>query len=374
MRAILEAEPKTEILFFQIENDAKIVTPYIFSETMKFGTTEFTRITCHIISINPDLNQKRIKEISNINREFIIEQAKLLHPDVIQASDVREIKLCLSMKKRLKCRAIYDSHEDYSRQIIDYADSIKLRTLKEAFVFWFSEMRRIRQFDAVFCTDDYLHKKYRQPLYGARNVFLLRNFPYKINMMVKETHFETKNELKLVYIGGVNKYRGVIECAEFCERFNTESNNNQKLHFTIYGPNNEIIESLKKRDLIQHFEWIEYIDLMNALSQYDVGVCLWHPIPKFYRNLPLKNFDYMAAGLPILTSNFGNLAKYLNESESGIGIEPTKYDEFKKAIITLFEPKIRFRFSQSGQKWVSKSGNFKNESKEYVSIILGHKN
>ena len=122
--------------------------------------------------------------------------------------------------------------------------------------------------------------------------------------------------------------------------------------------------------MITRYDWIDYKNLMTQLIDYDIGVCLWLPIPKFFHNIPIKNFDYMAAGLPILTSNFGNVKKYLDISGAGIGIDPTNYNDFKNAILLLFEPENRLRFIQNSQRWIKTLGNFHSESKAYVNFIL----
>jgi len=298
---------------------------------------------------------------------LLVRTTRGLKPEVIQASDARELPLAVMMKLFLKSKLVYDSHEDYYRQALDYGGK-SLRSFFSALRLQLSEMLFVRFFKSVFCTDEFLLSKYSKSFYGAKEVNLLRNFPYvdeRAQERIKLKDFSSTNELKLVYIGGVNKFRGIIECAQYCRKFNEEFRDKQ-VSFDVYSPPNEITEDLCNSDLITHYPWTEYEVLMRLLSNYDVGICLWLPIEKFHRNLPLKNFDYMGVGLPIITSNFGNLKKYVEIPRSGICVDPTDYTEFKNALLTMFKPENRKTYSMNGIIYTSRIASFQVEAKAYV--------
>jgi len=285
----------------------------------------------------------------------------------IQASDVREIPLAIELGKRLKSKLIYDSHEDYVRQAIDYGHHSLKKYLKGMLAFCL-ELRYLRRFDHIFCTDEYLYKKYSSKIYSSREVTLLRNFPLVEPERINQRVYLDTLVLQLVYIGGVNENRGVIETAQYIERFNRTSQAH-KLELTVYSPVNPIVEYLIENFNINHFPWVDYATLMAELLHYDVGTCLWLPIKKFYRNLPLKNFDYMACGLPIITSNFGQLTKYIHLSGAGVCINPLSYSEFENAIRPMFHGNYRKELGQNGFNWVQQTGNFKTEGRSYIETI-----
>ena len=290
-----------------------------------------------------------------------------LRPEIIQASDARELTLSVMLKFSTKSKLIYDSHEDYYRQALDYGGK-SLRSFIRALRLQLLEISFVRFFESVFCTDEFLFGKYSRSLYGAKQVNLLRNFPYideNTQERITLKTFSQTNELKLVYIGGVNKFRGIIECAYYCKRFNEEFRD-KHVSFDVYSPPNDITEDLCERNLIKHYPWTAYEILMKLLSSYDVGICLLLPIEKFHRNLPLKNFDYMGVGLPIITSNFGNLKKYVEGPRSGICIDPTNYTEFRNALLTMLEPENRKTYSINGILFTSRKASFQIEAKAYI--------
>ncbi|GAG53246.1 unnamed protein product, partial [marine sediment metagenome] len=179
---------------------------------------------------------------------------------------------------------------------------------------------------------------------------------------------EKTDKLKLVYIGGVNYKRGVIECAEFCRKYNNEVDKDI-LQFYLYGPENNSVKKLVDENLIIYKGYVSYKKIFDVLPKYDIGVCLLQRINKFIRNLPMKNFEYMSVGLPILTSNFGNLKTYMNKSEAGICIDPNSYRDFKSAIDKLRNVDVRKQMSINGISYTKRFLLLDNEIKPYLDFI-----
>lgn len=289
-------------------------------------------------------------------------------PSVIQASDCKEIRLALELGEDLGAPVVYDSHEDYPRQAWDYRRST-LWGLVAAVDAAASELRYVRRAKAVFATDEFLVRRYRKVLYGAKRVGLLRNYPYSVLSREPQIH-EGRQALRLVYVGGVNEHRGVRECAMYVNRFNKETAS-RRLSFSVFSPRHPLVDDLVGRGLVQHHEWQDYETLMPALRDFDVGVCLLLPIKKFHRNLPVKNFDYMAAGLPILTSAFGAMKDYLDRSGAGLSINPRSYEEFAAAATKLLDPEVRRRMATKGSDWIRKEATFGREASDYIREMVG---
>lgn len=368
MRILLDNEPNLKVYFLDWTKEYEDEKFSIVEKENENNQIKFKRIVCvgPYYRFSESLLDRFV--LNRIQTKHLIWYAKKISPDTIQASHALELRIALKIKQETKARLIYDAHEDYYLQALEYRNrSIKGR-LKGIWA-RMTEILLVRRFDAVFSTDDFLLQNYRKKIYKAKKVSLLRNFPYKVadNKII----FSPKNVLNLIYIGGFNKYRGIIECAYYCKRFN-EERTDYKLKFTVYVPSNQDLDSLANKGLIIKKDWIDYDELMTKLKDYDVGVCLLMPIVKYKRNLPVKNFDYMAVGLPILTSNFDNVKKYIDISNAGITIDPLSYGDFKDAVTRLFDPEVRREYSENGKKWSRQTGNFITEAKEYVECILGN--
>lgn len=310
---------------------------------------------------------EKVKIQFQLHRE-IRKLLKMVNPDFYFIADVREVNDAVRCYWKKDTVLIYDSHEDYVRQALDYGSGIK--KYYDGFCFYLTERRNLRKFDAVFCTDEHLLGKYSQPRYHAKKVHLLRNYPYydaRFSEFTREFAFH--DTLKMVYIGGVDKYRGIIESVEYIQQFNQETEG-KRITLDVYGNDTEIAKAVSTASNVFFHDWIDQSVLMEKLkTEYDVGLCLWQPIPKFFLNLPIKNFDYMGAGLPFITSNFGNLKIHAEKSRAGFCIEPTSYEEFKQAALKLFDPNIRKKLSDNGLRYVKEEASFQTEAKPLIELI-----
>lgn len=366
MRILLDNEPNLNIYFLDWTKEYQDEKFSVVVKENESNQIKYKRIICvgAYYRFSESLLDRFV--LNRIQTKQLIKYAKKICPDVIQASHPLQLRIALKIKQKTEAKLIYDAQEDYYLQALEYRGrSIKGRL--KAIWARLSEVLLSRKFDSVFCTDEFLLQHYRKKIYQTKKVSLLRNFPYKVddNKMI----FSSKNVLNLVYIGGFNIYRGVIECAHYCKLFN-EEHPDYRLNFTVYIPAYQNLDKLEKKGLLIKKDWIDYAELMTSLKHYDVGVCLLMPIEKFKRNLPVKNFDYMAVGLPILTSNFANVKKYIDISNAGITIDPQSYDDFKDAVTCLFDPEVRKRYSENGKNWIRQTGNFITEAKEYVECII----
>jgi glycosyltransferase involved in cell wall biosynthesis len=364
MRLLKAHDPSCELFFFKAYPGSAVDTNTCIRTNT--GGVEVAEYNVYEKDIN---NLWRLRGCYLSRKRKYADLAASLSPTVVQASDARELALAYMICQRTGARLVYDSHEDYFNQVYEYNNKSARALVAASFLHW-EELRFVRRCDAVFCTDEFLIQRYTKGVYRASNVTLLRNFPLEAVASADEREFRDTDQLRLVYIGGVDRWRGVLQCAEYCGRFNRE-HPRQRLTFTIYGPEHPLLHDLTACDWVEHIAWINYPDLMTILPKYDVGVCLWQPLRKFHRNLPIKNFDYMACGLPVITSNFGNLKRHIEDTGAGYAIDPCSYDCFAEAIKAMFNPHTREAFSRAGVRWVRTEGNFVKEGASYVTTMLG---
>lgn len=79
-----------------------------------------------------------------------------------------------------------------------------------------------------------------------------------------------------------------------------------------------------------------YFDLPPYIASADSGLCLYHAVGgdgKFHFS-PLKLFDYMSCGLPVIATNFGQIGEVIENERNGILVN-NDLDEIIESILFL---------------------------------------
>jgi glycosyltransferase involved in cell wall biosynthesis len=274
------------------------------------------------------------------------------------------------LKTRTSIPVIFDSHEDYFNQQYEYSRK-SLSGLIKGISARANEILNIRYMDAVFCTDPFLAELYRLPFFAAPRIVTVRNIPPR-EMIRKTPVVNQRDNLKLVYLGSVNHLRGIIETARYCARFNAESEatrNGLSLAFHLFSKPNAIVDNLVKEGLLTYHGYLPRPQIETEIANYDVGVSLILPSKKFSRNILIKNFEYMAMGIPILTSNYGTMKQYVGEAGAGVLIDPVDYAAFRDGMLLFKDRVFRRRCGENGIAYAEKHFQRDVESAPYLDTV-----
>jgi glycosyltransferase involved in cell wall biosynthesis len=67
------------------------------------------------------------------------------------------------------------------------------------------------------------------------------------------------------------------------------------------------------------------------------GIVALHPAPSFVASYPIKMFEYMAAGLPVVASDFPPFREILGDGACGLLVEPRNPAVLAAAIRWIFD-------------------------------------
>ena len=93
------------------------------------------------------------------------------------------------------------------------------------------------------------------------------------------------------------------------------------------------------------------------LSSADVGLCFLHPFPSKLSCSPIKLAEYLACGLPVVsTSGCGDYDRLITEESMGIVVVSSERDAYPEAAMQLHrlldEPGIRERCRAAASRWL----------------------
>ena len=152
--------------------------------------------------------------------------------------------------------------------------------------------------------------------------------------------------LTIGFLGTLKPWHGVSTLIDaFAIAF--EQRKNIRLQIVGDGPEREKLQTRVHRygsDLQSAVQWLGAVSndqVPKILADFDIAVAPYPDIQDFYFS-PLKILEYMAAGLPIVASNIGQIPKLIDDGHSGILVQSGDEEALAEKIMKLCNnPKLR---------------------------------
>jgi len=163
------------------------------------------------------------------------------------------------------------------------------------------------------------------------------------------------NKFTILYAGTHGVSHGLTTVLDAAEQMQDRT----EMHFLFVGDGSEkagLMKQARSRKIrnVSFLDALPYDHMPLALAAADICLVLMRKVPLFEGRLPLKMFEVMASGRPILLGVDGE-ARQLAEQEAGAAlyIEPENEEELKAAIIYLQEhPEEAEAMGQRGRAYV----------------------
>ncbi len=262
-------------------------------------------------------------------------------------------------------KVVYDVHEDYPRQMMTKEwISIWLRypvSLLTELVEWLSTRLF---FSAITPATPKIASRF-----SASKVAIIQNYP-KLEEITKPYEIPWSNrKLQVAYMGGIDIERGNIENLIALDLLN-----NPSVRMIMAGPfSSKSLEheckSLKGWQQVDYHPWLSRKILMEELVNSIAGLVVLHPTVAYLDSLPIKMFEYMLAGIPVIASDFPLWRKILDENHCGILVDPLNPQETADAINWILEhPEQAEQMGKNGRKAVEEKYNWALEEKKLFAV------
>ena len=104
-------------------------------------------------------------------------------------------------------------------------------------------------------------------------------------------------------------------------------------------------------------------------SSARTGIVIYQPAQNHFDAQPIKMFEFMAAGLPVVASDFSLWKGIVEGAGCGICVDPTNSEEVKKVCMHMINnPTEAEKMGKSGRKAVVEKYNWVNEEKELLKL------
>ena len=301
----------------------------------------------------------------------VYQKAREVNADVyhFHEPDLIWIGLLLKIAGKL---VVYDVHEDWSGALMGPSRSYLPKSIKvimSKLLNWF-EKYSAGHFSAIVAATPTIAQQFI--LINPKTI-TVNNYPILAEFDNTCDYPLAEKSRCLVYIGGLSVERGLHEMISATEILHPT----YQTSLTLAGwPSDEIGNSLSeiqsRNEFVDFLGVIDREGVRDVLNRASIGLLLLHHTPNHIRSQPVKLYEYMAAGLPVIASNF----EYWQQAFGDIGcitfVDPKNTHEITAAIKNLLlDPDEAKRLGELGRRAVYERYNWSVEQEKLVALYNG---
>lgn len=323
------------------------------------GLGNETKNSVHII----DIGAKQGGRISRATKTTndIYAKAVELDSDIYHLHDPELIRVGLKLK-RLGKKVIFDAHEDTPTQLLNHPKFNKFMRLTLSKAFGWYERFALKKFDYIVTATPYIRDKFSKI---NKHSVDINNFPILAELS-NETPWSEKED-EVCYIGGIARIRGIVELTKAME-YTRGVTLNLAGKFVEAHIENEV-KSYSSWSKVNEYGFVGRQEISDILKRSKAGIVTLHKIPNYAEALPVKMFEYMVAGIPVIASNIQMWQSIIDDAKCGICVDPYNPDEIAGAInYVIANPKEAEEMGQNGKKAVLEKYNWAIEEKKLLQV------
>jgi len=304
------------------------------------------------------------KSRGRLNRFFkstyrVYKKALALDSDIYHFHDPELLWVGLKLQRAGK-RVIYDAHEDIELQVLskEYL-SFSVRKVLSVVLRYF-QAYCMRRFSAVVCATSFIQNKFEK---DSKRAIAVNNFPV-IRELESQMAWSERQD-KICYIGALSEVRGIKElvCAlDYLEDVELD------LAGTFFNTAFEKeVKSLNSWKRVNYLGFVGRNEIKKILESSKIGIVTLHPIVNYQDALPVKMFEYMLAGIPVVASDIALWKSIVDEAECGVCVDPYNPKEIAQAIQKLMDnQELASQMGENGKRAVVEKYNWAKEEEKLL--------
>jgi glycosyltransferase involved in cell wall biosynthesis len=175
--------------------------------------------------------------------------------------------------------------------------------------------------------------------------------------------------LNVVYLGGITLSRGIREMVQSVALL---ADDRSRLVLAGSFSDTDLQRACEGESgwrRVEFLGWRARAELPALLASARAGLVVLHPTLNYLGIEPIKLFEYMAAGLPVIASDFPLWRTLIERERCGLLVDPLSPDAIAGAIHWVFEhPEEAESMGRRGRRAVLERYNWESESKKLLAL------
>lgn len=262
-------------------------------------------------------------------------------------------------------RVVYDVHEDYPQKILtrEWISPAIRRPL--SMVMAAVEAAAGRLFDGIVAVTPTIAARF-----PPAKTITLCNYPMLEEFSAVAGTPYSDRPFQVCYVGGLSKTRGLFDIVKAAGL--VQGGAAQCMHLAGHFESDE--EEAQSRAepgwaRVDYLGWLDRPGVARLMANVRAGLVVLHPNRCFIDAYPIKMFEYMAAGLPVVASDFPVYREILGDGACGLLVPPADPSALARAIEWIFvHPDEAQAMGESGRNRVEMLYTWEAERKKLLAL------
>jgi glycosyltransferase involved in cell wall biosynthesis len=318
--------------------------------------------------IDTGLFRGRLNRILNATRS-VFHKAIDINGDLYHLHDPELIPIGLKLKRMGK-KVIFDSHEDVPKQLLSkpYLNMPLLWIISKLYKYY--EAWACAKFDGIIAATPHIRDKF---LKINSNCVDINNFPLLGELNNQSPWSLKRNEV--CYVGSIGSMRGIEQVCDALSLLKTNSRLNLAGNFSDLEMRRKVVAG-SGWTRVNELGFLNRAEVAQVLERSLAGIVTLLPSPNHIDSQPIKMFEYMSAGIPVIASDFPLWREIIAGNNCGLLVDPFNPQAIADAIDYLIQnPNEAERLGKNGRKAVLEKYNWPLEETKllgfYSAILSG---
>ena len=291
-------------------------------------------------------------------------------PDVIVVRDLPLCPTAIRAGRRAEIPVVLDMAENYPAMIRDIWIAGRWKVgdvlVRNPFLVSMVERACLPRVDHTLVVVEESKERLVDMGVPADKVSVVSNTPPRERALEKAVQEPGDGRVRLVYLGLMEIPRGVGDVLDAMAIL--KNGGAPRLTLTLIGEGRDraFFES-RAADLglvhgdVSFLGYVENREALATVAKADVGLIPHHANESWNTTIPNKLFDYMAAGLVVLSSDARPCARVVKEAEAGLVFRSGDARNLADKMKALSDPELRRRMGQAGREAVANRYNWESD-------------